>query len=106
MFPPRRFFLYKILGQWPSNRFDFSEPGGPGFESRHLSRISVQEMLAEPREVSSDLDPSLSQISGLGSAVSSHAQRGSGPTILMHFRLMRKHLVLYKSLFSENCSII
>ena len=33
---------------------------------RHLSRILVQMVLAEPRGRSSDLDPSLSQLGGLG----------------------------------------
>ena len=57
-------------------------------------------MLAEPRE---GVIRSRSQPITAG---------GSGerckllPTILVHLRLKRKHLVQYKSLFSENCSII
>ena len=63
--------------------------------------------------MSSDLDPSPSQLEGLalGERCKFPQRAGSGaepqpPTILVHFRLKRKHLVLYKSLFSENCSII
>ena len=49
---------------------------------------------------------------GLGSAVSPPPPpAGSGaepqpPTILEHFRLKRKHLVLYKSIFSKNSLMI
>ena len=58
--------------------------------------------------MSLDLDPSPSQLRGLGSAVSSLAGSGAEPqsaTILVHFRLKRKHLVLYKSLFSETVQL-
>ena len=60
-------------------------------------------------QISPVLHPSPSQLGGLGSAVSSPVVSGAEPqppTILVHFRLKRKHLVLYKSRFSDNCSII
>ena len=71
---------------------------------RHLSRISVQGVLAEPRE---GVVRSLSQLitaRGSGGALKA-PPAGSGaepqpPMILVHLRLKRKHLVLYNLAFS------
>ena len=62
-----------------------------------------------PGMVSSDLDPSPSQLGGLGERCKL-PPAGSGaepqpPTSLENCRLKRKHLVLYKSLYSKNSLI-
>ena len=68
---------------------------------RHLSRISVQGVLAEPREGVVRSRYQLITARGVLQA----PPAGSGaepqpPTILVHLRLKRKHFVLYNLAFS------